>query len=274
MFDETVPSTPMQRVHGRAAVRIGAGGRLRDLHQSGAAKVMLPKMHGRPPEIVFLNTAGGITGGDHLRYDVVLEDGAAAVATTQTAERAYRAAGGTGSVETHLTVGADATLFWLPQEVILFDGAALDRHLSVDLAPSATAVVLESLVLGRAAMGEVLRDITLRDRRHVRRAGQRVLVEAIELTAADLARQDVAGLDGAVALATVSLFADHAPDRLASVRTALNDLHHPDLRAGASAWGGRLTLRMAGPTAHDLRRSIARIIPLLTDAPLPRVWQI
>jgi urease accessory protein len=54
---------------------------------------MMPRMHGRAPEVVFLNTAGGLTGGDRLDYAVDLEGGHV-VATTQTAERAYRCADG------------------------------------------------------------------------------------------------------------------------------------------------------------------------------------
>jgi urease accessory protein len=54
---------------------------------------MMPRMHGRAPEVVFLNTAGGLTGGDRLDYAVDLAGGHV-VATTQTAERAYRAGEG------------------------------------------------------------------------------------------------------------------------------------------------------------------------------------
>jgi urease accessory protein len=59
-------------VAGRAAVSFGAGARLKDLAQAGSAKAMMPRMHGRAPEVVFLNTAGGLTGGDRLDYAVDL----------------------------------------------------------------------------------------------------------------------------------------------------------------------------------------------------------
>ena len=43
------------------------------------------------PEVVFLNTSGGLTAGDRLDYSLDLDADAQARATTQTAERAYRA---------------------------------------------------------------------------------------------------------------------------------------------------------------------------------------
>jgi urease accessory protein len=161
-----------QRVAGRAAVSFGPGARLKDLAQAGSAKAMMPRMHGRAPEVVFLNTAGGLTGGDRLDYAVDLEGGHV-VATTQTAERAYRCADG-GVLGHHAADGwgRGPTLHWLPQELILFDGAALDRRLEVEMAEDATLIMLETLVLGRAAMGETVRRLHLRDRRKVTRAGR------------------------------------------------------------------------------------------------------
>ena len=57
----------LQRMHGRAEVGFAAGPRgqrLTRLFQQGSAKAMLPRVHGAVTEVVFLNTAGGLTGGD------------------------------------------------------------------------------------------------------------------------------------------------------------------------------------------------------------------
>ena len=262
----------MQRVLGRAGAVIGAGGRLERLWQQGSAKAMLPRMHGRAPEVVFLNTAGGLTGGDRLDYRLEVGAGARVVGTTQTAERAYRSSGGVARVETRLVLGAGARLHWLPQEVILFEGAALDRRLVVEMAGDAELAVLETLVLGRAAMGERLSDIALSDRREVIRDGRPAMVEAIRLGPEDLARAGAAGLDGAVAVATLSLFAPDAPDRLARLRAVLPV--DGTVRAAASAWDGRVVARFVAAEAWPLRIAVARAVETLTQGPLPRVWQI
>jgi urease accessory protein len=271
MFDLSASDPRHQRVQGRAEVRFGAGGRLAALAQAGAAKAMLPRMHGRAPEVVFLNTAGGLTGGDRLEFGVDLPGGAA-VATTQTAERAYRSAGGCAEMRTRLTLGPGAVLHWLPQELILFDGAALDRTLEVEMAEDATLVMLETLVLGRAAMGETVRRLHLRDRRRVTRGGRRALIEGVFLDDADLARPGSAGLDGATAVASLSLVARDAPDRLAALRAVLPG--NGPVRAATSAWDGRLTARFLAAEAWPLRRAVARAVEVATRQDLPRVWQI
>ena len=47
------PAPLMQRVRGAASVVMGSRG-LKDLHQSGSAKAMLPKVYSPVPEVVFL----------------------------------------------------------------------------------------------------------------------------------------------------------------------------------------------------------------------------
>jgi urease accessory protein len=272
MFDETAPLARMQRVDGRAGAVIGPGGRLKRLWQKGSGKAMLPRMHGRAPEVVFLNTAGGLTGGDRLEYTLDVEAGASAVGTTQTAERAYLSRDGVARVDTRLTVGAGGRLHWLPQEVIVYEGAALARRLTVEMAGDAELVALETLVLGRAAMGERLTEIALTDRREVIRDGRMAMLEAIRLGPEDLRRVGAAGLSGAVAVATLSLFAPDAADRLSRLRAVLPA--QGAVRAAASAWDGRIVARFMAAEAWPLRVAVARAVATLSNGPLPRVWQI
>ena len=65
-----------------------------------------------------------------------------------------------------------ASLEWLPQETILFDRCALDRRLEIDLAADARFLGVETLVFGRTAMGERVREGYLRDLIRVRQGGQ------------------------------------------------------------------------------------------------------
>lgn len=232
---------------------------------------MLPRMHGRATEVVFLNTAGGLTGGDRLAYCLDLAAGACAVGTTQTAERAYLSRSGPAEVSVTLTLGPGARLHWLPQEMILFEGAAIDRRLQVDMAEDSEFVMLETLILGRAAMGERLAHVDLRDRREVIRGGRPAMVEAIRLSGADLVRPGAAGLDGAVALATLVLFAPDATDRLARLRAVLPA--GGAVRAAASGWDGKLVARFLAHEAWALRQAVARAVETITGGAIPRVWQ-
>lgn len=274
MPDGSQQITRMQRVDGRASVALSlrdGATRLDRLGQAGSAKAMLPRTHGDRPEVVFLNTAGGVTGGDLLRYALDLGAGGRAVATTQTAERAYASVGGAARIDVAMTAGDGAVLHWLPQETILFEAAALERRTEIALTGTAEALVAESLVLGRQAMGETLSRLSLSDRRIVRRDGRPVSVEPLQIADATLARRDPAGLAGARALATLILAAPGAEDALDPARAACAA---EGVTAAASAWDGRCVLRFMSADPAALRRALARAIETLGRRPLPRVWQM
>jgi urease accessory protein len=268
------PAAPrLQRADGRAGAVIQAhGGRsvLRDLRQRGCAKAMLPRVSG-PPQVVFLNTSGGVTGGDRLRYDLTAGAGTDVIGATQTAERAYRSPGPAGEVDLRLLAHAGARLTWLPQETILFEGSHLRRRTAVDLAADATYLGLEAVILGRGAMGETPARARLDDLRRIHRAGRLIHEEHLVLGPDALA--DACALGGARALATLVYAAPDAPDRLGPCRAALEGA---GCRAAASAWGqggaARLVARLLGPPAA-LRRALIRATVALTGRPMPRVWQ-
>ena len=273
MFDSPAPR--MQRATGHAGVGLSAapaGARLVRLAQSGSAKAFLPRVHGPVPEVVFLNTAGGLTGGDRMGYALDLGPGARAVATTQTAERAYAAAGGRARLDVALTLGAGASLDWLPQETILFDGSALDRRTRADLGAGARLLMVEWLVLGRLAMGETLARFDLDDCREIWREGRPVLIEPLRLSEAVLGDRP-ALLSGARAVATVALVAPGAEDALGPVREAIAGLG-PEVAAAASGWDGKCVVRLRAGDGWPLRRAVARLLAALRGgAALPRVWQ-
>jgi urease accessory protein len=273
MTDQTaLPVPQMQRSRGEAAVRLRLdGGRVRlvDLRQQGSAKAILPRV-GAVPEVVFLNTSGGLTGGDRLSYAVSLGDGVTATATTQTAERAYRSTTGAARVDVALEVGAGGWIDWLPQETILFDAANLDRRTRIDLGAGAGCIALEAVVLGRHAMGEVVERLTFRDRREIRRDGRLVHLEPLVMETAALAAGQ-AVLGGARCFASLVMVADGAADALVPLRRALDE---PGVTAAASAYDGRLVCRVLAAEGWPLRRQLARALSVLRrGAVLPRVWQ-
>ena len=260
----------MQRAQGVASVSLKAGGRLDRLRQQGCAKAILPHVPGRA-EVVFLNTAGGLTGGDRLAFALDLAAGTRATATTQTAERAYRAGQGQARIDVEMMVGAGGWLDWLPQETILFEGAALARETRIELGADAGCILCEAVVLGRAAMGETVTRVELFDRRQVLRAGRPVLVDPVRLED-DALGTGAAGLGGARAFASIAMVGRGAQDALGPVRAVLDQ---PGVRAAASGLDGRLQIRILAQDGWPMRRQIARVLAVLRPgAELPRVWQI
>jgi urease accessory protein len=279
MFDVASRSdvSPLQRATGELRVVFRRRGDLTvldDLRQVGCLKLRFPGVE--PDEwtsAVMLNTSGGVAGGDRLDGAFELQPGARATITAQAAERFYRALPGSdpASVRNRLAVAPGASLEWLPQETILFDRCAVDRRLDVDLADDAWFLGVESLVFGRAAMGERVVQAWLRDGIRVRRAGRWLLHDAVRMEGevnAALQRATIAG--GARALATLVHVAPDAAASLENVRAALADLA---VEAGASAWNGMLVTRILAQDAAALRRAVVAALAVLrAPRPLPRVW--
>ena len=262
----------LQRAAGLARVTFGqrdGQAVLADLHQSGCAKAFLPRIHGPVPEVVFLNTAGGLTGGDRVGFSLALAAGTRAIGTTQTAERAYASAGGVARLAVDLSVGDGAALDWLPQETILFDRSALERRTTITLAGEARLVMCEMVGLGRAAMGETVRSLWFRDRREVRRDGRPVLVEPLRLTDQTLAAGPAA-LGEARAFATVALVARGAEDAVEPLRR----LAPEGVDWAVSGWDGKCIVRLTGPDLRPVKRAVAAMLERLRGRALPRVWQI
>src|SRR5262252_532868 len=62
------------------------------LHESGSLRVRFPSPEGEGLSAVFVNTAGGVAGGDRFEIDISAGDGAQLTLTTAAAEKVYRTA--------------------------------------------------------------------------------------------------------------------------------------------------------------------------------------
>lgn len=245
------------------------GTHLSTLYQEGCAKIRLPHTHDASLQAVLINTAGGLTGGDRVDWEVTAAPGARLVLTTQACERVYRSLGDDAVVRTRLALGAGAHLDWLPQETILFEASRLDRGLEVDLADGASLFALEAILLGREAMGETARSARLTDNWRIRRNGRLVHAEATRLGGDALEREGLSLLDGAAAFATLLYIGADAERKLEAVRGMLAG------NLGASLVGERLVVRTLAPSGLALRRAITPIIAHLSGAgSLPRLWHL
>jgi len=263
----------LQRARGRAhlgfAVKNGKT-KLTDLHQSGCVKALIPKNHAIRPDAVLINTAGGVTGGDRLRYSAELEEGASLCLTTQTAERIYKSLGDVGQIETSFTLGENASLDWVPQETILFDGSALKRSIDIDMAPSSSALILEPIVMGRKAMGETLKTCQMSDQWRIKRGGKLAYADALRIDD-PTSLMGNATLSGNRAFATLVYVALDAEARLEQMRGLLD---FDAVTAAATAWNGCLVTRFIAPDAQPLRAALISTLTHFRAHPLPRVWHM
>ncbi len=271
---DMLPSPALERADATASVTfksVDGATRLADLFQSGEAKIRFPRPEpGDPATAVFINTAGGMTGGDRFAFAIHLGEGARAVATTQACERIYRSIAGPVTVGNRVTVGAGATLDWLPQETILFDDSALSRRLEIEIAADARLTAVETILFGRTARGERVRRTALTDAWRIRRAGRLVYADTLALdgdATAVLARRATGA--GAVAVASLIHAAPDAETRLDRLRE-IASTGGPDW--GVSAFNGLVAIRLIDTDAARLRRVVVALVGHLTGRAIPRVW--
>ena len=267
------PSLAHMRVAGGITVNVeNSLGRstVTRLHESDGYKARLVR-RSDPPEMIIVNTGGGLASGDRVHQNLELGEAAAFTMTTQAAERCYRSNdGGVSHVEVQANVANDAVLNWLPQETILFDNARLTRSIDVALAATARILMTEIVVFGRRAMGEQLTGGLFNDRWRVRRDGKLIFAENVHLC--DTAFQVMslpAMAHGAHATLTLLLAAPDAEDWLASARSVVADA---PFDCAASAWDGKLVVRGLAARPEDVRRLMQSLIPALGGPPLPRAW--
>lgn len=262
------------RAHGtvRLSTKIRGGRTVLDgFRQSGSFKCLFPRSDENGLDAVLLNTAGGITGGDAFRFSGTAAEGTTLTLTTQACERAYKAPPGpSGQVINQLRVDSGARLNWLPQETILFNGSALERRLIIDLAPTSSALMVEPLVFGRAAMGETLADIRLHDRIEIRRNGLPVFLDATRFAGdltTHLSKPHIA--DGAGAMALVVFASSTAAGHLRPVRQML-----PDNAGATLIRDDLLVVRMLAENSFALRQGLMPVLHHLNNSSLPRCWMI
>lgn len=257
------------RASGRIALSVTAdGGRTRRarVHEDGSLRVRFPNANGPMLEAVIVNTGGGMTGGDQLKVEIALEAGANLLAGTAAAEKIYRSTGPDAEMNVRLDVAEGARLVWLPQETILFDRARLSRRIDVDLAESASLLMAEAVVFGRAAMGEAMAQGLFADRWRLRRGGRLVYADSVRLDGAiadKLARPAVTA--GGIAIATV-LMAPGGEDQLAAVRALQSEGE-----VGISAWGGIAVARLIAKDGAALRHDLIALLAALGQS-VPRLW--
>jgi urease accessory protein len=240
--------------------------RRRHLHESGSLRVRFPSPEAEGLSAVFVNTAGGVAGGDRFQIEITAGQGSRIALTTAAAEKVYRAEGPAAELEIKLKAATGSHLSWLPQETILFDGARLSRRIDVDLAESASLLLAEIVVFGRTAMGERMLRGELVDCWRLRCGGRLVFAETVRLDGnigEKLGKTAVA--NGGVAVGT-ALMVPGDEALLERVR----ELSFGG-EVGISAWNGFAMARFCAQDAAKLRADMIAVLQA-TGSALPRLW--
>lgn len=238
------------------------------LHESGSLRVRFPSPEGEGLSGVFVNTAGGVAGGDRFDIEITAADAARLTLTTAAAEKIYRAPGQAAELNIALKVGAGAHLGWLPQETILFDRARVHRRFDIALDETASLLLCEIVVFGRTAMGERMEQGEFVDRWQLSRGGKLVFAETVRLDGnigTKLGRSAVAHGGAAIGTALIVPGDEALVERIREASDSFSG------EVGISAWNGFAMARFCAQDAARLRADMMAVLAR-TGAALPRLW--
>lgn len=142
---------------------------LRERRHVGPLRVQRPFYPEGPAacHVYVLHPPGGVVGGDRLDIAGTVDAGASALLTTPAAGKFYTSSGPVAVQNQHWRVRDGATLEWLPQENIIYDGTNAVLSLHVEVAPEAQFLGWEVLCLGRPASGHRFLSGSLRTRMEI-----------------------------------------------------------------------------------------------------------
>ncbi len=279
----TVPVAIRQRIsaagHVASKRRVPHQSALAELDQQGSARIRLPNSAHGPLQAVLINTAGGLTGDDDIRWSAHAGQQSRLVLSTAACEKLYRTHGPAARQRTRLSVENGARLDWLPQETIVFNGSSLARSLDVDVAADATALIVESLVLGRQAMQESVDTLQLHDRWRIRRDGRLLHAEDLRLALnGTQTAQRPSMLHHHGAISTLVFISPESPESLQLKADGIQQLlqdQAPALQAAATVMNHRLVIRVLALDSQSLRRFLIPCIEHLSDRmSIPQVWNV
>jgi urease accessory protein len=248
----------MQRADGSGRVVLSGserGARIVDVFQRSPVRIMFPRTGGKAiKEVVFLNTSGGIAGGDRLESAVTALTNASITVSSQAAEKVYRALNEPARVATKLKACESARLAWLPQETIVFNFGRLSRQTEIELSSGAELLALEWLVLGRAAHGEEMLGGYILDSWRVKKDGRLIWADSFRAT------NDVfphlhrkALLSDCSAIGTLIYFGPDLETRLEFLRDIAPSLK---CHCAATSVGGLIIVRFAAAMSCELRLAL------------------
>lgn len=226
--------------------------------------------------VIIVHPPGGIAGGDELELTADLGAGSSALLTTPGAAKWYRSAGVWARQQINFRVDGGASLEWLPQETIVFDGAHADTRLDVELKGDGNFIGWEIVCLGRTGSAERFNHGQWRSRTTIKRDGKPLWFERGQLAGNDRALEAPAVLAGEPVVGTMVAAAEKLTPALL---TACREVAPQRGDGGVTLLPGLLVGRYLGESSEAAKSYFTKlwqvVRPALLDRPVatPRIWR-
>jgi urease accessory protein len=152
---------------------------------------------------VILHTAGGMVGGDRLSQNIHLNENAQSLITTPAASKIYRSNGKIALQNINITLENDSILEYLPQEMIIFDGAKYNQHNIINLQDNSKVFLWDIVRFGRTARGEIFKEGNWQSKLEILHQEKPLYIDNIYLEGEQNLFNNLSGLNGNPILGTL-----------------------------------------------------------------------
>ena len=225
---------------------------------------------------IVVHPPGGVAGGDSLSINVALGPGCAALLTTPGAGKWYRTQARPARQALEFDVADGASLEWLPQETILFDGASAEMKTTIRLERGAVYTGWEILCFGRTASGHRFETGRLCQQTNILSEDVLLWAERVAAAGSDALFSSPVGLAGHSVCGTLLAAGLEIPNEsLASCRDVPAG---PGAKCGVTRLPRILIGRWLGDSSEDARAYFAALWAVLrpvlkhSAAVAPRIW--
>ena len=231
--------------------------------------------------VYIIHPPGGVVGGDTLSINVTNHHQSQALITTPAANKFYRSGGPVAQLDQTLTIEENASLEWLPQETILFNGCAVHSTTRINLNPNSRFTGWEITCLGRPASGEAFNHGEFRQRYEIYKEDKPLFIERAFLKGGHPILQAAWGLQNFTVTATMTVYpADKTLLELA--RAAISEhaiIKNNNALYSATLIDQVLVCRYLGHHAEQAKQIFTSVWAALRpaclhrEACMPRIWK-
>jgi urease accessory protein len=224
--------------------------------------------HDDQPFVLLHNSAGGFVEGDAAELHVVAEPGTRSLFTTTSASKFYKCEAETSRDLANFSIGEQALLEYLPDEVIPFANSRVERKTRVALRSSSRLFASDVISAGRVSFGagEQFAFTSMRSQFEVRIDGRLVVLDRLVAYEPD----DIAALPrlwgGRTHLATIAAYAPSLPRGLLERVQERCEAFGARCDAGATLIDGVIVVRALTEQVWQAHETVYQIWEILRPA--------
>ena len=261
----------LQRSYGKVDIKF-KNDNIVKFFQKGSSKALIPNTHNDYKQIVLINTAGGITGGDKFCIGLEL-DNSKICGSTQAAEKIYKGDIKEGKIDLDINLKNNSTLFWLPKEMILFNNCNLKRQINVNLSTNSNLLMSESTIFGRTAMKETFSNGNYKDFWKIFIGKKLIHVEATKSEGnIEEFLSKAATFNNNCAINITIGIGKRILENADKIKNNL--LKNNEIISEMSIWDEKLVIRTISQDSYHLGFAIKKILFYFFNGNIPKVWSL